>query len=55
MSEIIVKVCTMPRDFRKHRHKNMNQLFKESGYLEQPAAVTKQKLYRSSDSKPRLD
>lgn len=44
MSEIIVKVCAMPRDFRNRGHKSMNQLFNESGYLKQPEAVTKERL-----------
>jgi len=34
----------MPKDFHLFGNKSMNQLFKESGYLEKPNLVTKETL-----------
>jgi hypothetical protein len=44
MSNIISKVCSIPRDFHFYQNKSITQLFNESGYLEQPNAVTKESL-----------
>ena len=41
MSDVISRICSMPKDFHLH-NKSMNQLFNESGYLTETVLVTKE-------------
>lgn len=54
MSNTISKVCSIPRDFHTQQTKSINQLFNESGYLEQPEVVTKEKLIDHLKANPDL-
>ena len=54
MSDVISKICSMPRDFRFQGTKSMIQLFKESGYLEESKLVTKKALTIYLKTNPEL-
>jgi hypothetical protein len=46
VSDIIFKICSLPRDSHIHANKSMVQLTKESGYLEHKAFVTKDEIIK---------
>jgi hypothetical protein len=46
MSDVISKVCSMPRDFKVSRNKSMIQLLKKSGYLEHKNDVVKDEVIK---------
>lgn len=54
MSDLISKICSIPKDFHTYQNKSIFQLFTESGYLEQPKSVTKEKLMEHLASNPDL-
>jgi hypothetical protein len=54
MSNVLSKVCLIPRDFYSHQNKSVIQLFNESGYLEQRDLVTKEKLMEYLMANPDL-
>ena len=54
MFDIISKVCSIPRDFHFYQNKSITQLLQESGYLEQPEAVTKERLIEHLTANPDL-
>jgi len=54
MSNLISKICSIPRDFYSDQNKSTIQLFNESGYLEQRDLVTKEKLMEHLMENPDL-
>ena len=54
MSDVISKVCSLPKDFNNQNTKSMEQLFIESGYLEKAGVVTKEKIISYLTANPDL-
>ncbi len=54
MANVIEKVCTMARDFYSKSNKSMQQLFTESGYLENSKVVTKDAIVGFLSANPEL-
>ena len=54
MSDVISKICSMPRDFHFLKNKSMIQLFNDSGYLKEVALVTKETLMAQLMANPDL-
>jgi hypothetical protein len=54
MSNVLSKVCSIPRDFYSSQNKSIIQLFNESGYLEQRDLATKEKLMEHLMANPDL-
>ena len=54
MSDLISKVCSLPRDFYQLNDKSIEQLFSETGYLEEMDTVTKEKLVTYLTENPSL-
>lgn len=54
MSNILSKICSIPRDFYTYQDKSVIQLFSESGYLENPKSITKERLMDYLEANPDL-
>lgn len=54
MSNIVSKICSLPKNFYEEQNKSPIQLFKESGYRENPYDITKQKLVKHLEENPSL-
>ena len=54
MTDVISKICSMPKDFYLFGNKSMNQLFNESGYLDKRNLVTKEALISYLTANPKL-
>ena len=54
MSSVILKICSLPKDFHSQGNKSIIQLFQESGYLEESKLVTKKTLITYLTANPNL-
>jgi hypothetical protein len=54
MSDVISKICSMPRDFHTLKNKSINQLFIEAGNLDKKNLVTKEELMSHLIGNPEL-
>jgi hypothetical protein len=54
MLTVISKICSIPKDFYDHKHKNISQLFIETGYLREKKIVSKEALIDYLEDNPEL-